>query len=1179
MHPSARSAHRPSLVLVRLMRESLTNSNSLATVRRAATRRIAPRYLSALLACVLQACAAPTDGVTGGGGKGTGTVPTRFESSIGALNLTSVGASQTISTTARDARGNAISGVQVTWTSSDLTVVDVAGNGTTAVVTARAPGSATVRARTGDLVLEIGISVLAVRAITVTPNAVSVIAGGQLPLNAAVDADAGALLDLRWLSDNPSIAAVNAQGVVTGVAPGNTIVRVNAVGDARVTTTAHVTVTSAGSIALSPSTLALGSGEQRALSASINLEPGLSTALTWRSTNNAVATVSSTGVVTGVSVGSTLITAVSVADTTRRGSAAVTVIPVVRDIDVTPSAASIFTGDTRQLGVSFTADQGASEAVIWRSSNATVASVSASGLVSGVSAGTAIVTAISAADTTKRATSLFTVRYAAAVSVSPSAATIGVGSTRPIVATVVTENGATTAVTWRTGNAAVATVSSTGVVTGVGMGTTEITAVAVADTSRRAASTITVAPVVRSVSVSPTTSGMIVGSTLQLVPSVVADAGVSTALSYRSTNSAVATVNASGLITAVAEGTTRVIVASVADTMQRDTATVSVANGMASTWAATRLGGALFEDVLAIHTVSATSAFAINLIGDVYRWNGSTWTLSARGSSFGTQFLDVHGSSATNIVAVGTNGIIARFDGSIWMPVESNSTNRLNGVFMENSSSGFAVGENGTALRWNGTSWNSSSTGSTQSLRAVWSSGGIAFAVGASGEVLRYSGVQWSRQTVGTTETLLAVSGSGTSSVVVTGTYGTIVEFDGAAWAAVRSSTVLGDVYDVSATPDYGVFYLAGDDGLFRLSGPTVTRVTTPYAPRLFSVSVAGSGALLTGGQRGTVQRFVDSQWETISLAPDLIDAWTTSATNAWAVGEFGFVYRWNGSAWTRQSTPTTATLNAVWGASSSEAFAAGDNGTMLRFNGTAWSAMSFPSTASVYGLWGSSATNVFAVTSAGEVVRYNGSTWSVVATAGSALWAIHGSSATDVFATGENGVALRFTGSGWSNAAVNTTGTLAGVWASGSGATSVGAASSGSSGIAFSYGSSWSPMTTGSSRVLTSVWGPSSSDLYATGDAGTLLRYNGSSWSAMTSGTTDLLWSVTGAPSGIGGAFAVGYNSTVVAGSNSAPFMAGMARAMTTIRKADLDPAAGARLVRGPLPSGKARKGHRGKR
>jgi uncharacterized protein YjdB len=1564
---------------------------------RGVARGWSPMLFGALLALGVQACAAPADGVTGtqSGGK---TTPQRFESSVGVLSLNAVGATQAITLTARDRSGNAIPGVAVTWKSSDLTVAEVTGSGSTAMVTAVGPGRAIISARSGDALLEIGVDVLRVQSITIAPQSVSVIAGGQLQLNAVVAGDAGALLDLRWTSDNPAIASVNTRGIVTGVTPGNTIVRVSAVGDPRVTTTAQVTVTSAGSITLTPTTLALGAGEQRALSAAVNLEPGLSTALTWQSQNGAVATISSTGVITGVSVGSSLITAVSVADTTVRATATVTVVPVVRDLDVSPAAVSMLMGETRQLAATVSADAGLTRAVLWRSGNPAVASVSATGLVTGITAGTAQITVIAQADTTQRVTALITVRSPPTVSISPSSVTMRLGEQRTLsaalqaeagvntevrwrttnpsiasvsasgvvtavaygattvsaisladstrqaaatiivapavssvaitpsastlvigdvrrlsatvlgdvgvstaviwrssnpsvasisgmgdvttlavgsvtitalaagdttkratasvtvraaptvtvspnsvalrlgeqrtlsaavqaeagvstevrwhtanatiasvsasgvvtavaygattvsaisladstrqatatiivspavnsvsitpsantlvigdvrrltatvlgdvgvstaviwrssnpsvasisgmgdvtslavgsvtitalaagdttkratasvtvltaptvtvsppsfvlslaeqrtlVATVTADQGLSTAVTWRSSNAAVASVTTGGLVTATGFGTTTILAISQADTTRRASSTVTVQPLVQSVSVTPASAALFVGQTVQLSPTVSVQGSLSTGVSYRSSNEAVALVSATGLVTTlaaggatitvlsaadttkratstitvssrpvtvsimqrpvtamvggttqltaavtadpgistqvtwtsaapsiatvssggtvlgVASGSALITATSVADATKRDTVTVSVGSRLATSWAATRLGGALIEDIVSLRGVDAANAFAVNLNGDVFRWNGSTWTVAARGSSYGTQFLAVHGSSSSNVMAVGTNGVTIRFDGSFWSAAASGTTNRLNSVFMESASSGFAVGDNGTALRWNGASWSASSTGSTQSLNSVWASGGTAFAVGTNGEVLRFASGSWARQTVPTGESLTGVSGMSSTSVVAVGTFGTVLSLSGGVWTTVNSNGISADLYAVSAvSPSDTRLYIASDDGLLLLNNGSLTRVTTPYTPRMFSVSVDAAGQVWAGGQRGSVQRLVNSSWETIGLAPDLIDAWTTSATNAWAVGEFGFIYRWNGTAWTRQATPTTATLNAVWGASASEAFAGGDGGTMLRFNGSSWTTMSFPSTSSVYGLWGSSASNVFAVTAAGEVVRFNGSSWSVVANSANALWGIHGSSPTAIVATGENGAALRFNGSVWSTITASTTGTLAGVWSNGAGATAVGSSATGTGGIAFSYsGTSWTSISTGSSRVLTSIWGPTASDLYATGEQGTLLRFNGSSWSTMATGTTDLLWSVTGAPDGIGGAFAVGYNSTVVAGSNGSPFSTAMARAMNVGRGIDLDPSAGARTVRGPMPSGKARKS-RGKR
>ena len=52
--------------------------------------------------------------------------------------------------------------------------------------------------------------------------------------------------------------------------------------------------------------------------------------------------------------------------------------------------------------------------------------------------------------------------------------------------------------------------------------------------------------------------------------------------------------------------------------------------------------------------------------------------------------------------------------------------------------------------------------------------------------------------------------------------------------------------------------------------------------------------------------------------------------------------------------------------------------------------------------------------------------------------------------------------------------------------------------------GSSWSAMSSGTTRSLYGVWGSSGNDVFAVGNGGTILHYDGSSWSAMSSGTTN---------------------------------------------------------------------------
>ena len=79
------------------------------------------------------------------------------------------------------------------------------------------------------------------------------------------------------------------------------------------------------------------------------------------------------------------------------------------------------------------------------------------------------------------------------VSVSPTTATIGVGATTTLTATVAPSNATNTAVTWSSSNTSVATVSSSGVVTGLANGIATITVTSVADASKTATTTITVA--------------------------------------------------------------------------------------------------------------------------------------------------------------------------------------------------------------------------------------------------------------------------------------------------------------------------------------------------------------------------------------------------------------------------------------------------------------------------------------------------------------------------------------------------------------------------------------------------------------------------------------------------------------------------------------------------------------
>src|SRR5713101_8036472 len=151
-------------------------------------------------------------------------------------------------------------------------------------------------------------------------------------------------------------------------------------------------------VAPSPGTLLVGSTAQ--LTATTKDSAGnvlTGRAVTWASSNPAVATVSATGLVTGVAVGSATIMATAEG---KNGTAAVTVtvLPPVPVASVTVAPATVLVGVTVQLtGTTKAADGNVltGRTLTWATSNPAVATVNSTGLATGVAAGQATITATS----------------------------------------------------------------------------------------------------------------------------------------------------------------------------------------------------------------------------------------------------------------------------------------------------------------------------------------------------------------------------------------------------------------------------------------------------------------------------------------------------------------------------------------------------------------------------------------------------------------------------------------------------------------------------------------------------------------------------------------------------------------------------------------------------------------
>ena len=490
-------------------------------------------------------------------------------------NTVTIGGKMQAVATARDLDGNILTGRQVAWSSSNPSVAQVASDGT---ITGLVVGSTTIRAIIDSKIGSLPISVIgaAPSSIAIIPASATISAGKSAQLIAEVRDQAGNVLpgqSVSWSSANTGIASVSGTGVVTAVSAG--AVNVTATSGS-FSATSNITVISSAvsAVAVSPSSAQLQIGGTQQLSATVSSNGAVvqNAAISWSSSNPAVITVSNSGLATGVGAGSATITATSSGSS---GSASLTVAAPapaqVASVTVTFNSQSIVTGQATQATATARDANGnviTGRTVVWSSDDIQLASVSAAGLVTGLAAGSPLIVAkidgvAGWATLTVAAPAPLPV-YSVQLTINPNSITTGQTASSNVVlrdSLGTTLTGYT--IGWSSSKPTVASVGLGGVVTGVGAGSATITAssggkngtagLAVAGTSLPTVATVTVT--------APSTS-LTAGQTTQATAVARDSAGNvlgGQTITWTSSNAAAATVSSTGLISAVANGSTTII--------------------------------------------------------------------------------------------------------------------------------------------------------------------------------------------------------------------------------------------------------------------------------------------------------------------------------------------------------------------------------------------------------------------------------------------------------------------------------------------------------------------------------------------------------------------------------------------------------------------------------------------
>jgi uncharacterized protein YjdB len=607
-------------------------------------------WMTASLAAGL-AVACSSDGLAPGNG------PTVASISVQpAVATVSVGGSFSLRAEPRSPGGEVMAGQGVRWASEDPDVAQVSAGG---VVTGVSVGTVLIAASVQgkDALAEVTVTPTPVASIRLSVGNRSMLVGESLQLTADPLDNGGNVLQGRpveWTTSNASVATVTGEGLVTAVATGGAVIRATAEGRSAVASIS-VSAVPVASIEVNPTDANLVVGQTTQLTAEPRDSAGEALAgrvVTWSTSNPQVATVTSSGLVTAISVGTTTITAASDG---RLARVTVTVAPrPVSTVVVSPSQVSIHVGQKAQLNASPTDAQGnplTGRPVNFSSSNTAVATISTGGLVTAVAPGSATITATSEGNS---GTASVTVTPAPVVSVSitPSSTSIGVGSQTQLTAVPRDGGGQVLTgrtVTWTSGAPGLASVSGTGLVTGIAAGT----AVILANVEGVVASaTVSVGSVaVASVSVSPTSANLTVGGTASFTATLRDAAGnvlSGRVVGWSSSDQAVATVSQSGQMTAVGAGSATITATAEGQT---GTATVTVAPGGPGPIVSITLSPSTLT--LAVGGTQALTATALDAQGNVVSGAAITW------SSGNNAVATVSQSGVVTAVAPGTVVITA----------------------------------------------------------------------------------------------------------------------------------------------------------------------------------------------------------------------------------------------------------------------------------------------------------------------------------------------------------------------------------------------------------------------------------------------------------------------------------------------------------------------------------------
>ena len=244
-----------------------------------------------------------------------------------------------------------------------------------------------------------GTQTVAVSGVSLSKTTLSLLEGGSETLTATVAPSNATNKAVSWKSSDAGTATVDSNGKVTAVKAGSATITVTT-SDGGKTATCSVIVTAkevvVEGLAIDPATLEIKEGLTAQMKVVLTPAEASEPAIKWKSTNTEAATVDDSGLVTALKEGKTRIVA-TVDGTQIEAICEVTVTPddALKGIEFTAAKVEVNVGATQALEIAYTPSYAANKNVTFSSSDASVATVDASGTVTAIKGGETTITATS----------------------------------------------------------------------------------------------------------------------------------------------------------------------------------------------------------------------------------------------------------------------------------------------------------------------------------------------------------------------------------------------------------------------------------------------------------------------------------------------------------------------------------------------------------------------------------------------------------------------------------------------------------------------------------------------------------------------------------------------------------------------------------------------------------------